>query len=1159
MVQARLRTAIRAAIALVGAALATFPAGLLIYGAQADRYATEKHAETSLILSETRLALDAALAGRLVILRALAALAATRPEVDEQDFSAFASGLSAGLPDVRSLQLARDLTVSHIYPAITNGGILGLRLPGSLPMVQMLALRRAIDNNTPVLDGPVPLLQGGTGLILRLPVRLPGEGGAPPRLWGLATVILDAKDFFQLGASPGSSLRLAVRATDPDTGTTRLLAGDPAVFHDNPVLTQLETPGGPWELAAVPAGGWPVLTLPPSLLAGGFAAWIVLSAALFLLVSWPARLAEAVARATAALDAVKEDLERTVAERTAALTTANDALRGSEARYRAFIDATSGMAFFKDENLRYLVVNRNLCEFYGLPPEAVIGRDDAAVMPPELLAECRRSDLAAQEGAAVLTALETMGERVFEVRKFPVPLPGGQTGVGGYVYDVTDRFAAESALRQSELALRDLYDNAPVGIFTSSLRGGYQKVNAFLARMYDYASPEDMLRQVVDIENQMYVDPTDRRRLLALLNQRGSLSGHETRRRTRTGRVIWVSLHARAVRDAAGKTVRVEGFCIDVTSRKLAEESLAEQESALRVIFDNSPLGLVAYAPDGAILKCNPRFLEIIGATAEGATGANVLAQMPENARRALAAALVGRPARMEGPYTSILGGRSRVLRAMFNPVTAGQGPTPVIASVEDITRQHEQEQNLRLLRAAVEQSPASIVITDAAGAIEYVNPFFTALTGYSAEEALGKTPRVLSSGVHDRAFFQAMWQTLNAGGVWRGELCNRKRNGELYWEDSSISPIRDDQGEITHYVAVKEDITEQKSREERLARLMSEFEAIFNASSVGIVHLGQDGRVIRANARFGALFALDAATLAGRPLEDIHENEHRRDALRREILAAVAAGQEASVEERFRNRDGRTLWCAVHGRLIDPAAPQAGSIWIFDDITARKELENVREDVERIMRHDLKAPLGGIVNLPELVAALGEVNQEQRDILAEIEQAGRFMLEQIDLSLDLYKMETGVYRPALQRVDLVRIVATVVDMLAPLARSRGLDIAFPPDQPPVFALGNALLVQTTAGNLLKNALEAEAAGATVVVGFFAAAGQAGFAIANPSPPPAEIIPVFFEKYATAGKAKGNGLGTYSARLMTECQGGIIRLDVSETAGTTVSVALSRE
>jgi PAS domain S-box-containing protein len=1139
----------------VGSALATLPASLLIYRAESARHVAEKRAETQLVLSEVRLTLDAALAGRLVILRALAAFAASQPDGDQAAFAAYAATLSAHLPDVRSLQLARDLTVSHVYPTINNNGILGLHLPDRLPPAQLIALKRAIDNDRPTLDGPIPLLQGGTGIILRLPVHSPVQDNTSAPLWGLATVILDAREFFQLAASPATGIRLSVRAKGADNATSRMLAGDPAVFHDDPARVFLETPGDTWELAAVPASGWTPLPIPPSLTAGGFAAWLVLAAALFFLLSWPARLAAAVARATAALDASREDLERTVAERTAALTTANDALRASEARYQAFIDATSGMAFFKDENLRYLVVNRNLCQFYGLPPEAVIGHDDSAVMPPELVAECRRSDLAAMEGNTVLTAMESLGDRHFEVRKFPVPLPGGKTGVGGYVYDVTDRMNAENALRRSEETLRSLYDNAPIGIFTSTPAGNYLKVNPFLAHMYDHPNPEEMLRHIKAIDRQTYVDPDDRRRMLEQVAASGALTGYELRRRTRSGRIIWVSLYVRAVRDAAGVTIRLEGFCTDITTRKKAEEALADQERTLRVIFDNSPLGLVAFAPDGTMLKCNLRFQEIVGATAAELTGAKVLADMPEFARTALVTALAGQPARAEGPYKSVIGGCSRILRAMFNPVLAGTSPTPVIASVEDITVSHQQEQSLRLLRAAVEQSPASIVVTDAAGAIEYVNPYFTDLTGYSAEEALGKTPRVLSSGVHDRAFFEAMWDTLMAGGIWRGELCNRKRNGELYWEDSSISPIRNDQGEITHFVAVKEDITAQKEREARVHRLMSEFEAIFNASSVGIVHLGGDGRVVRANARFGALFGIDAADLVGRSLDTVHESEKRQESLRREILTAVAGGQEAYVEERFRSRTGRALWCAVHGRGIDPAAPQSGSIWIFDDITARKELEAIREDVERIMRHDLKAPLNSIVNLPELVPALGPVNEEQRDVLEEIERAGRLMLEQIDLSLDLYKMETGSYTPALQRIDLARILASTLEMLAPLARSRGVALDFPDAPAPAFATGSALLVQTIAGNLLKNALEAETNGAVVTVRLTAANGQAGFTVANPSPVPAEIIPIFFEKYVTSGKPGGNGLGTYSARLMTECQGGTIRLDVSE-AGTTVSVTL---
>ncbi|MYL83199.1 PAS domain S-box protein [Desulfovibrio aerotolerans] len=1023
------RTTVLVAAALLGAALVVVPGSWVVLDSENARFAAAQRAQTQLVLAEAKVALEASLAARLTSLRALAAFAASQPDVGEAEFAIFAQGLAASLPDIRSVQLARNFVVSHLYPQSRNNGILGLDLRAHLPPAQQAALERAVDANAPVLDGPVPLLQGGIGLIIRSPVLAPHGGGQPPQRWGLATIILDADAFFAQATPPDSGIRLAIRSAGQTDRENRLLFGHGAVFNDAPVLLNLETPGGLWQLAATPALGWTAMTTPPTLVGGSCAAWLALSAAFFILLIWPTRLRTAVAAATAALDAARQDLERTVAERTSALVAAN----------------------------------------------------------------------------------ETLGA---------------------------------------------LYDHAPVGIFTSTPDGHYLKANAFLARMYGFDTPEALLDHVASIQDQIYVDFTERQRLLELLTTRGSLSNHEIRRLTRAGDVIWVSLNILAVRDDAGDIVRLEGFCTDVTKRKLAEAALARQERELRIIFENSPLGLVAFDPDGAIVKGNQRFLALMGTTAEQIQGANLVPRMPAFVREALMGALAGEPSQAEGPYTSVLGGRSLNIRAVFNPVLTGQDPSPVIASVEDISERRAQEQRLRLLRAAVEQSPASIVITDENGSIEYVNPYFTELTGYSAAEARGKTPRVLSSGIHDKAFFQAMWQVLQAGNIWRGELCNRKRNGDLYWEDSSISPIRDDQGRITHFVAVKEDITERKEREARLHQLMTEYEAIFNASSVGIVHLDSEARVVRANRCFGVLFGIAPETLAGRGLDAIHEAEPRRETLRREVLAAVAEGREASVEERFRNRSGQVVWCSIHGRRIDAERPQAGSLWIFDDITARKDLEAIREDVERIMRHDLKAPLNSILNLPELVAALGETTQEQRDILNEIEQSGRLMLDQIDLSLDLYKMETGTYAPEVQRIDLTRIVTTAAEMLVTLAKARGVTIDLPPGQVPVFALGNALLTQTIAGNLLKNALEAEPAGRVVAVRFLLAQGLAGFAVSNPTPPPPEIVPVFFEKYATSGKRGGSGLGTYSARLMAECQGGEIRLDASEAAGVTVTVRL---
>ena len=133
--------------------------------------------------------------------------------------------------------------------------------------------------------------------------------------------------------------------------------------------------------------------------------------------------------------------------------------------------------------------------------------------------------------------------------------------------------------------------------------------------------------------------------------------------------------------------------------------------------------------------------------------------------------------------------------------------------------------EEIRKLYLAVEHSPATVVITDAEGAIQYVNPKFTELTGYTAEEALGKTPNILKSGKHPSEFYRRMWETLSQGKEWRGEFCNLKKNGDLYWEHASISSVRDEGGNITHFVAVKEDITQRKMDEEELQRMRDELE----------------------------------------------------------------------------------------------------------------------------------------------------------------------------------------------------------------------------------------------------------------------------------------------------------------------------------------------
>lgn len=157
------------------------------------------------------------------------------------------------------------------------------------------------------------------------------------------------------------------------------------------------------------------------------------------------------------------------------------------------------------------------------------------------------------------------------------------------------------------------------------------------------------------------------------------------------------------------------------------------------------------------------------------------------------------------------------------------------IARIEiatDITERKKAEEELSKLSRAVEYSLVTIVITDTQGRIECGNPKFVETTGYSVEEAVGQNPRVLKSGKHPPAFYKALWDTILDGRVWQGEFCNRRKNGELYWEAAAIAPVRSAQGEITHFVAIKEDITGEKQLASELRNAKDAAEAASHAKS---------------------------------------------------------------------------------------------------------------------------------------------------------------------------------------------------------------------------------------------------------------------------------------------------------------------------------------
>jgi len=170
-------------------------------------------------------------------------------------------------------------------------------------------------------------------------------------------------------------------------------------------------------------------------------------------------------------------------------------------------------------------------------------------------------------------------------------------------------------------------------------------------------------------------------------------------------------------------------------------------------------------------------------------------------------------------------------------------GKDLLFSIIHDVTAKKQAEVQTRLLGKSVEQSPVSIIITDASGTMIYVNPMFTKITGYEFHEAIGNTPRILKSGVQSQEFYENLWKTISSGQTWAGELCNRRKDGTLYWEDAIISPILNEYGLITNYVGVKEDITERRQMLQDLIRAKERAEESDRLKTAFLTNLSHEVR----------------------------------------------------------------------------------------------------------------------------------------------------------------------------------------------------------------------------------------------------------------------------------------------------------------------------
>ena len=525
-----------------------------------------------------------------------------------------------------------------------------------------------------------------------------------------------------------------------------------------------------------------------------------------------------------------------------------------------------------------------------------------------------------------------------------------------------------------------------------------------------------------------------------------------------------------------------------------------------------------------------------------------------------------------EGWFPS-LNGRERFLCFDAAPIRNAEGK--VIAAIEtlmDITERKQAEESLQKLSLAIEQMPVTVMITDREGIIEYVNPNFTKVTGYLAGEAIGHKANLVKSDWHPPEFFAELWSTILAGKEWRGEFRNKRKNGELYWESASISPVKGPSGEIHHFVGVEEDITERKRAQEALSISEERIRLLLESTAEAIYGIDLSGACTFANPSCArALGYGDPDELLGRDMHRLihHTRPDGRHYPSEECpLVRVLRGEEGIHldDETFWRADGSSFAVEYWSYPQRRDGEVVGGVVTFFDITKRKhDEEQLREasaaaeaatraksDFLANMSHEIRTPMNAALGMLYLLQQTG-LTDRQKNYLGKAQTASTMLLRVINDILDFSKIEAG-------KLDLESSpfrLGTVLADLCALARATlgqkpiKLSVKIDP-QVPDFLLGDPLRLGQVLLNLTSNAVKftekgqvevevalADASDSEATVRF--SVSDTGIGMAPQQQ--AELFNAFTQAdSSTTRRYGGTGLGLAISKQLVELMGGAIQV-----------------
>jgi two-component system sensor histidine kinase/response regulator len=783
----------------------------------------------------------------------------------------------------------------------------------------------------------------------------------------------------------------------------------------------------------------------------------------------------------------------------------------------------------------------------------------------------------------------------------------------GAMQDITQRKQNEQALSDSERKFRLLADSSPSGIWRTDALGA----NTYVSRRWSEITGIGAAEASGKGWNSG-VHPDDHQTIYegwteaAKHPERGYRS--ELRVVRPDGRVIWVLCLAAAEFSTSGDLDGWVGTITDITEQKQISMELQASQHLLQSALDSLPSNVAIIDDQGTIVFVNLPWREFasigLWPHPNHGIGENYLTVCDRAAVRGDTEA-----GRIAATLRDLLGGRIDCFVHEYNcPDPAGNerwfrmtvnafvdkwhGIRALIRHSEfTVERQRDAEQR-RLVRA-VEASDSIIQITDRSGNIVYTNPAFTRYTGYTREEVLGRNPRFLHRAGETITDFSELWRTLLSGKVWTGSFCNRSKSGEILWEDATLSPIRNENGEIEHIVAVKENVNEKRALlyelethkthlEQLVAQRTAEVQAsecrlrlILESTADSLIGTDVEGDITFINPSACDLLGYQPEELIGRNVHTAihyqHANGNPFPVAECVLSNAIRTGKELRIEDgALWHKAGHAIPVSMATHPILEGNRVSGGVLSFIDISTRRQIDAEREAArtaaEKLaqikseflanMSHEIRTPLNGVLGLAQIGYRDNHGLDKTRDTFARILDSGKLLLTIINDILDFSKIEAGKleiestpFDPAYlvgEAIDAIKVTAAVKNLI--LAHETASDL-------PKACLGDPVRIVQILLNLLSNAIKFTAKGEIRVSAgrdnnkLVFQVSDNGIGI-NP-----EQIDRLFQAFeqadgTTTRKYGGTGLGLTISRRLAELMDGSLSVRSSPGHGSTFTLHL---